>query len=266
MDSFPGYRNLKTVPKLKRFLSAKMAKIRLVYGQLCSFSHLFNGVVNLKLISYNSLQMKIDKVEILTQNKKHATDVALLVDKPEFLKEINRLREKWYITELSSIESPIPNTTMGLDIEGIICSKFNDPDESASKWQEFNEDIEALLKKFNRGKNFKQVINYILIAGVVPDGIYRSCYFDVVAINESADMNKPERYQYAIILSPRTELKEVEEAFQEFKLYRTAKLQFESLPFIDGNDSDSRALIEQFHPGNIYISQQTLTNSEHKRS
>jgi len=44
--------------------------------------------------------MKIEKIDIQTSSKKHATDIAILVDKLEFLKEIDRLRGKWQLTSL----------------------------------------------------------------------------------------------------------------------------------------------------------------------
>jgi uncharacterized coiled-coil DUF342 family protein len=170
--------------------------------------------------------MKIDKIEVLTSNKKHATDIVMLVDKPEFILEIQRLRDKWDIDKLESIKGLFGDNQGLLDIEGIIRSKFEEPDEIRKKHQEFNRDIDALLRQFKRGKNFRQVVMYALVAGAIPDSIYESCYFDVVTINEPADLSKPERYQYVIVMSPRTEKKEVLEAFEDFKKHRERKIKF----------------------------------------
>src|SRR6185437_4879084 len=155
--------------------------------------------------------MKIEKIEIKTSNKKHVTDIAMLVDKPEFLEELHRLRSKWHITDLyknipltSSIITKILNTEKKKEFSFL---------EELKSWQEFSEDIDKLLSTFNRGKNFKKIIIYALITGLIPEAIYKSCYFDVVAINRQREGLRPEDYQYVIIMSPRTEKQEIEQAY-----------------------------------------------------
>lgn len=180
--------------------------------------------------------MKINKIEIQVSNKKHATDVAMLLDKPEFILELISLRVKWEINNLfpvSRIES------------------FTESEAVYAKKSEFDNDINFLLKKFNRGKNYKQVVEYALITGVIPDGIYSSCYFDVVTINETKDLNNPERFQYVIVLSPRTEKKELEQAYKEFREHIKGKIHFHDQN-LNIDLTDDRAIIDQFHPGNIY--------------
>lgn len=141
--------------------------------------------------------MKIEKIDVQTSSKKLATDISMLVDNPEFLKEISILREKWNIASLFSD-----------------CDKF-----SNFGMAEFNNDINEVLKKFRRDKGFKRVVEYALLTGTVPDNVYKRAYFDVVTIGEKEDVNHPERYQYAIILSPRAEKMEVVEAYYEFQEY-----------------------------------------------
>lgn len=180
--------------------------------------------------------MKISKIEIQVSNKKHATDIAMLLDKPEFILELINLREKWKIDDLFPISR---------------IQAFTESEAIYPKRVEFDDDINYLLKKFHRGKNYKKVVEYALITGVIPDGIYNSCYFDVVTINEAEDLNKPERYQYVIVLSPRTEKKELEQAYQEFKEHIKGKLHFHDQD-LNIDLPDDRALIEQYHRGNIY--------------
>ena len=198
--------------------------------------------------------MKIEKIDVKTSNKKHATDIAMLVDKLEFLKEINRLREKWRVPE------PNKDSDLYRFLELTVKEK--------DRLDEFNSDIEMLLKQFNRGKNFKSVVEHALITGVIPDNIYQSCYFDIVTIGEAEDLNKPERYQYVIVMSPRTEKQEVAQAYREFqehiKGYKaTNKNENNVLGKIDFQNSengfnwevpDDKELIKQYHKGNIYKS------------
>lgn len=169
--------------------------------------------------------MKIEKIEILTSNKKHATDIAMLVDKPEFIQELQRLREKWQIKELYKPKSLFGGIAL-LDTRNPLYYSSISKEESIEKLPEFNADIDKMLKVFKRGKNFRLVIIYALISGEIPEGIYQSCYFDVITMNEPEDLSKPENYQYVIVMSPRTEKQEVLEAFEEFKRHRAGKIKF----------------------------------------
>lgn len=196
--------------------------------------------------------MKIDRIDIQTSNKKHATDIAMLVDKLKFLQAVNRLREKWGISIPVHLKSSfIPRTP---DIEGVITKNAKDQKEAANLQREFNKDIDKILKDFNRGKNFKPVVECAIVAGYVPEGVYRSCYFDVITTKEPENMELPERYEYIIVLSPRTEKKEIEQAYKEFKTYIKNKIKFQAETGLDINISEHKDVIEQYHPGTIYRS------------
>lgn len=171
--------------------------------------------------------MKIKMIDVQTSNKNHAIDICMLVDKLEFLREIQRLRQKWQITKLYKLEGLLGSSSL-LDTHNPLYYTEIKKETIEEKLPEFNQDIENVLKMFNRGKNFKIVVIYALIAGVIPEGIYQSSYFDVATLNEAADPSKPEKYQYVIVVSPRTEKKEVERAFSEFQKHIEEKIKFES--------------------------------------
>jgi len=131
------------------------------------------------------------KIDIQTPDKKHATDIAMLVDKPEFLQAIGKLRKKWGIKKLYK------PSAFRVFLEFHImtnCDTMAAEEEVKKRLSDFNKDIDLILKRFNRGRNFKLVVEYALGTGTVPNGIYRSCYFDVVKIGEPEDLNNPERY------------------------------------------------------------------------
>lgn len=181
--------------------------------------------------------MKIDRIDVQTSNKKHATDIALLVEQDEFLSELLKLREKWHITKLKQLEtSPFQEL---LNIDNVILKEITGKEEQQKIRNEFNKDIAGVLKKFNKSKNFTSVVVYALVTGTVPEGVYQGCYFDVVAINEPEDLSKPENFQYVIVMSPRTELKEVKQAYKDFKEHIKGKIQFESrsLPKLKENEN-----------------------------
>lgn len=189
------------------------------------------------------------KIDIQTPNKKYATDIALLVDKPEFMQALKRLREKWQIEKLYKLSSFPVFMEWHIMTKNDTLSKDKD---IKNRLSEFNKDIDLVLKKFNRGKNFKMVIEYALATGIVPNGAYRSCYFDLIKIGEPEDLEQPERYEYAIVLSPRTELQEVEKVYKEFKKHIKRKIIFDSIPSFDINLPTDKEIIEQYHKGNTY--------------
>lgn len=196
--------------------------------------------------------MKIDRIDIQTSNKKHATDIAMLVDKLKFLQAVNKLREKWKISVPEEIKPPpFPRIP---DIEYIISKNAKDQTEAVNLRNEFNKDVNKILKNFNRGKNFKPVVECAIVVGCVPEGVYRSCYFDVVTIKEPENMELPERYEYIIVLSPRTEKKEIEQAYKEFKMHIKNKIKFNTENWFDINNNEHKDVIEQYHPGTIYKS------------
>lgn len=171
--------------------------------------------------------MKIEKIDVKTSNKNHAIDIATLVDKSEFLREIQRLRQKWQITKLSNAKGLLGGTSL-LDPRNLLYYTDIKEEQPREKHSEFNQDIENVLKMFHRGKNFKLVVIYALIVGLIPEGIYQSCYFEVATLNEKADPSKPENYQYVIVVSPRTEKKEVVDTFIALQEFIQEKIKFES--------------------------------------
>ena len=169
--------------------------------------------------------MKIKMIDVQTSNKKHATDIVMLVDRSEFLQEIQRLRQKWHFDELIKLGNLLGSTILLDFINPLVYSGIS-KDQIETNLPSFNKDIDNLLKKFHRGKNFRIVVLYALVAGVIPEDVYQSCYFDVISINDKEDISKPERYQYVIVLSPRTEKQEVTEAYKEFKNHIKGKIKF----------------------------------------
>ena len=93
--------------------------------------------------------MKIEKIDVKTSNKNHATDIAMLVDKSEFLREIQRLRQKWQITKLSNTKGLLGGTSL-LDTRNPLYYTDIKEEKSEEKLSEFNQDIENVLKMFQQ--------------------------------------------------------------------------------------------------------------------
>ncbi len=170
--------------------------------------------------------MKIEKIDVQPSSIKNKTDISLLVDKHDFLEEIQRLREKWQLKKPTK-ETHHNGVLRIITDESLLSYSRIDVNVLEKKLSEFKKDIDNLLKNSARGKNFRIIVLFALFIGSIPDGVYKSCYFDVVTINEAEDLNKPENYQYVIVLSPRTEQQDVVEAFHDFVKHRDGKIKFQ---------------------------------------
>ena len=140
-------------------------------------------------------------VKINIRNVKHHTNVALLVDKPEFLKYIAYLREKWNITKLFE---PDQYQNFYAYIWG--------ENKDESRWDEFLKDIEKARRLFNRTPNFDKVIIYAVGFNEIPEHAYKSCYLKI--IDKSAMSGDVE---YVIVVTPYTTETEVKKELAEFK-------------------------------------------------
>lgn len=179
--------------------------------------------------------MNIEMIDIQISNKYYMTEIALLVDKPDFLQDLARLREKWGICDTNKYSH---FTTFTSALENI-------------QTKEFETDMMKLIKKYKRGKNYLLVVKSALVTGSVPDYVYKNCYFDVATLNEINDMNHPENFQYIIVLSPSTEFKELKQPFKEFKKHIKEKIKFQKYKW-DMNISSDMDKIEQYHPGQVH--------------
>lgn len=151
-------------------------------------------------------------VNIDAVSPKYLTDVALLVDKEDFLTDIKKLKEKWKITEI--IEFGIPDQQL---LDGWITSHlkktFKDTDEQSAR-ESLNRDVAEVRLKYGRTSNYDVVILWVLFTNTVPAGVYKACYFTTIPESGS---NDPSRHQYAIMLDGRAENSEVIKALQDFR-------------------------------------------------
>ena len=149
--------------------------------------------------------MDIDtKIEIKTQNKRHYYDIALLVDKPNFIKWILDLRKKWKIDKLFSPEN------------------YNDFYShiwkvSGKSWSSFRKDIENVRANFGRLPNFDDVIMYAIVSAEIPEGVYKSCYLEQIVEPGDPEQEDESKYKYAIIVTPNTTLDDLAEVLKKYK-------------------------------------------------
>ncbi len=146
--------------------------------------------------------MKIKKIEISINNKRHYADVAILVDKPDFIDGINKLRTKWKIEESFKPE------------------QYHDFLVHIRKQEkkgggEFEEDVKKVRLAYNRSPNFEDVITHAIAFGEVFEGSYNPCYYEQIV--DPVDPNDERKYKYAIIITPNTVLEDIAPVLNEIK-------------------------------------------------
>lgn len=147
--------------------------------------------------------MKIKKIEIAIKNKRHYADVAILVDKPDFIDWINTLRRKWKINQNFKEYHDFL-----LHIE-----KQEKKNQNLSK---FEKDVKKVRLAFNRSPNFDDVITNVVAFGKVYEGSYNPCYYEQIV--DPVDPNDERKYKYAIIITPNTVLEDISPVLKKIKI------------------------------------------------
>ncbi len=142
--------------------------------------------------------MKYEPVRIKIKNKKKYCDIAFLVDRKDFLKEVTRLRQKWQITRLIKPKQ-----------EFEWASRMVKKGQYDSFWK----DVAPIRNHFRLTANFDRAIYMAIISGYIDDKIYETAYWRPV--DNDMDVGTPTRF--AIYITADTTKKELEAAFREFK-------------------------------------------------
>lgn len=162
--------------------------------------------------------MKIDRIEIKIKSKRHFADVALLVDKPNFIEWVIELRKKWKITP----------ELFNADYHTFYSHIWSQGNSKA--WENFNKDIERIRSTYQRLPNFDKVIFYAIACNEVTDGIYSTCYLDTIA--DPNNPNDETLYKYAIIVTPNTTVPDVRKVLADFRKKMKIALQQENDPVL----------------------------------
>jgi hypothetical protein len=146
----------------------------------------------------------MDRIEIKIKDNKDFGDVAFLVDKLAFLEVINFLRNKWKIKQLLT-----PNNYKDWE------QKLYD--ECLESLEEFQIDVRDLRIKFNRPETFDNVIAHSIVCGSVPNGIYKSTYWQVVLDVPNPVKLQSKTSRVAIFITPQSQLEQVKKLYKEIK-------------------------------------------------
>lgn len=178
----------------------------------------------------------MNKIDILIKDNKEFGDVAFLVDKPAFLKAVERLRKKWGLKHLISPDK-FNDWKNGLFYKRETKQKeqeilkeqpmdhLSDADLEFLKEKierimpdiDFECDVRDLRIEFKKPETFDNSIAYAIVCGIIPDGVYKSTYwandFSTLAPIRLQDRTS----RVAIYLTPQSQKEDVLEAFKQLK-------------------------------------------------
>ena len=142
--------------------------------------------------------MKIEPIKIDIKDNKKYGEIAFLVDRGDFLKEVARLRDKWQIKHLYK-----PNHWYDW------IKELQKQNKSDIFWNE----IKSIRKRFNLTSNFDLPILMAVVCGYVNGSFYRTA--SIAPLNGGADMGLPT--MFAIYITPDTTKRDLDLVFKEFK-------------------------------------------------
>ncbi|MEK7070799.1 MAG: hypothetical protein AAB966_03255 [Patescibacteria group bacterium] len=145
--------------------------------------------------------MKID-IEII--NDSHFKDIATLIDRPDYIRAVDKIRAKWKLTDRFDVKN---FKTFYAYIWG--------EDVNETSWNEFLTDVAHLRSIFYKSPNFDKVIIYSIAFNKIPNYAYRSCYIKAEPIDPSE--NGSDDHQYSIVFSSETTRNEIQDEFNKFK-------------------------------------------------
>lgn len=85
-----------------------------------------------------------------------------------------------------------------------------------NRWDDFLNDIKKVRESFNRSPNFDEVIVYSLAFTYIPEKAYKACYLETIV--DPSDPNDPEKYKYAIIVTPNTTIDDIKPVLKDYKM------------------------------------------------
>lgn len=180
---------------------------------------------------------KIERVEIKIKSKRHYADVAILVDKQDFIDWINQLRVKWKIKN---------NFKDYLDF----LSYIKKQEKVMNISNEFENDVRKVRLAYNRSPNFDDVITCAIAFGKVYEGSYSPCYYEQIV--DPVNPNDERKYKYAIIVTPNTVLEDINPVLEDIKTRMKKGL---------GQKKDKRKMIESLDDYSFELGPQYSTPS-----
>lgn len=162
------------------------------------------------------MKMNIKRIEINIKDDWRYGLVASLIDRADFLQDIEAIRKKHKIKKLFSREEIENETLKQFDETTNYFRKHGSIHPLLKVVHEYDNDIIKLQRKYKKSNNFQEVIRFSLICGEVIERDFENVYTIVVGVPKDKDqvffpLNSPD---VAIIITPETDPKEIISAYK----------------------------------------------------
>lgn len=127
--------------------------------------------------------------------------IALLVDKTDFLTDIQKARDDLQISELLT----------EADNESVLGYAMSVNKNPESFLEKTNEIVAGIRRKYSRTINHDSVIKWVLLTNTVPTGVFTHASFHKVQFSPG------DEYQYTLVLDPRASKQDVLSAYDQFR-------------------------------------------------
>lgn len=159
------------------------------------------------------------KIDIKCTNDIAYMDVALLVDKPEFLRLLPEYRKKHGINNLIPLMKFYEWTSDKMNEDSKIMSEDVSGADDLTKlnlpFMTFEEDAKALCRQFKKPGYFVSIIEFAIVCGVVHDISYQHTRIEVKPTDPPPPPEETELPEVRIVITPMTTLKDVQEVFEK---------------------------------------------------
>lgn len=144
------------------------------------------------------------KIDINIKNDKHFLDIATLIDQPDFIQWVEKLRKKWNLTKRYK-------TGEYKEFYGFIWGQ----NEEENRWNNFLKDVQRMRTAFKKSLNFDTVIIYAIAFNQIPSHAYKTCYIRAEPLDPSEAGS--DEYSFSIVISTETTRDEILKEFSKFK-------------------------------------------------
>lgn len=147
--------------------------------------------------------------------------IAFLVDRPDFLRDVDSIRRKWLnnLLPYSRVSKWLENLgrtaeRKGKKLDSLWVKKQNGSDTIIFTDTEFVKDIDWLKKKYKKNMCYELAIAYAILSGIIGDTEFTTTVY-VQYLDQDVIKNfvLDGHFQVSIVISPETSIEEVENIF-----------------------------------------------------
>lgn len=152
------------------------------------------------------IEKDLPVIEIKISDDGEFTDVALLVAKEDFRRDVKKLRTKYSLNRQYPLKDHL---SVYREFEYKLASNKDLEDK-------FHKDIEVIRLRYRKPTHFLKAIKKAIVVGVIGDGDYAKAYLETENIYLPDSDGNIEDTKYSIVIFPGTREGDVKKVFSDF--------------------------------------------------